>query len=76
MYTELLAHKNRPNVLYLNAGDNFQGTLWFNVYGWNVTQYFLNKLRTDIYVSMPRVIQNLETDIYLEIEIYLESVAF
>ncbi|GLV32897.1 uncharacterized protein CBL_20048 [Carabus blaptoides fortunei] len=40
---------NRPNAIFLNAGDNFQGTLWYNVFKWNVTQYFLNKLPTDAY---------------------------
>ncbi|GLV36711.1 uncharacterized protein CBL_02454 [Carabus blaptoides fortunei] len=42
--------KNRTNAIFLNAGDNFQGTLWYNQFGWNVTQYFLNKLPTDAYV--------------------------
>ncbi|CAG9797883.1 unnamed protein product [Chironomus riparius] len=31
-----------PNPIFLNAGDNFQGTYWYNTYKWNVTQYFLN----------------------------------
>ncbi|XP_055533444.1 apyrase-like [Wyeomyia smithii] len=39
---ELLA--TRTNPLYLNAGDNFQGTLWYNLHGWNVTAEFLNML--------------------------------
>lgn len=34
--------KSRPNPFYLNAGDNFQGTLWYNIFRWNVTQHFLN----------------------------------
>ncbi|KAF2897005.1 hypothetical protein ILUMI_09170 [Ignelater luminosus] len=41
--------KERPNPIVLNAGDNFQGTIWFSVYGWNVTQYFFNKLPTDAF---------------------------
>lgn len=52
MYRELQSHRERPNVLYLNAGDNYQGTLWFTLFGWNVTQYFLNKLPCDAYVSI------------------------
>jgi 5'-nucleotidase len=40
----------RPNVLYLNAADNFQGTLWYNVFRWNATQYFLNLLPADAMV--------------------------
>ncbi|XP_053686920.1 apyrase-like [Sabethes cyaneus] len=42
---DLLA--KRTNPLYLNAGDNFQGTLWYNLYGWNVTVEFLNMLPAD-----------------------------
>lgn len=32
----------RENSIYLNAGDNFQGTLWYNIGRWNVTNQFLN----------------------------------
>lgn len=35
----------------MNAGDNFQGTLWYNVFRWNVTQYFLNLLPVDAMVK-------------------------
>jgi 5'-nucleotidase len=31
----------------LNIGDNFQGTLWYELLGWNVTQHFLNILVAD-----------------------------
>ncbi|XP_055626265.1 apyrase [Toxorhynchites rutilus septentrionalis] len=37
----------RTNPIYLNAGDNFQGTLWYNIHRWNVTVEFLNKLPAD-----------------------------
>ncbi|KAK9711182.1 5prime-nucleotidase, C-terminal domain [Popillia japonica] len=37
----------RPNAIFLNAGDNYQGTLWYNLFRWNVTQLFLNMLPTD-----------------------------
>ncbi|XP_046602712.1 apyrase isoform X2 [Neodiprion lecontei] len=37
----------RPNAIFLNAGDNFQGTLWYNVHGWNVTATFMNMLPHD-----------------------------
>ncbi|EAT36584.1 AAEL011346-PA [Aedes aegypti] len=37
----------RQNPLYLNAGDNFQGTLWYNMFRWNVTSTFLNMLPAD-----------------------------
>ncbi|XP_053681193.1 apyrase-like [Anopheles nili] len=35
------------NPIYLNAGDNFQGTLWYTLLRWNVTSYFLNLLPAD-----------------------------
>ncbi|CAO1420473.1 unnamed protein product [Diamesa hyperborea] len=38
----------RKNPLYLNAGDNYQGTLWYNVHRWNVTSYLLNLLPADV----------------------------
>lgn len=38
-------------VLHLNAGDNFQGTFWYNVGRWNVTAQFLNMLPPDAIVS-------------------------
>ncbi|KAK9891687.1 hypothetical protein WA026_015655 [Henosepilachna vigintioctopunctata] len=41
--------KNNPNILLLNAGDNFQGTVWYNIFKWNVTQHFLNKIPFDAY---------------------------
>ncbi|KAJ8967993.1 hypothetical protein NQ314_002527 [Rhamnusium bicolor] len=37
----------RPDSILLNAGDSFQGTLWYTVGKWNVTQEFLNKLPFD-----------------------------
>lgn len=41
----------RANPIYLNAGDNFQGTFWFTIGGWNVTSQFLNMLDADVVVS-------------------------
>uniref|UniRef100_A0A182J0X1 Apyrase n=1 Tax=Anopheles atroparvus TaxID=41427 RepID=A0A182J0X1_ANOAO len=35
------------NPIYLNAGDNFQGTIWYTLLRWNVTAYFLNLLPAD-----------------------------
>jgi 2',3'-cyclic-nucleotide 2'-phosphodiesterase (5'-nucleotidase family) len=37
----------RPNAIVLNAGDNFQGTLWYNLLRHNVTSHFLNFLPID-----------------------------
>ncbi|XP_055627312.1 apyrase-like [Toxorhynchites rutilus septentrionalis] len=36
--------KTRVNPIFLNAGDNFQGTLWYNLYRWSLTATFLNML--------------------------------
>lgn len=48
----LTTHRNREaNPIYLNAGDNFQGTLWYNIHRWNVTSYFLNLLKADAIVK-------------------------
>ncbi|XP_001848684.2 apyrase [Culex quinquefasciatus] len=35
------------NPVYLNAGDNFQGTFWYTLLRWNVTSYFMNLLPAD-----------------------------
>lgn len=43
--------ETRLNPIYLNAGDNFQGSLWYTLGGWNVTSYFLNMLNADAIVS-------------------------
>ncbi|XP_031636271.1 apyrase-like isoform X2 [Contarinia nasturtii] len=39
--------ENAVNPIYLNAGDNFQGTLWYALGRWNVTAQFLNMLPAD-----------------------------
>lgn len=41
----------RQNSIYLNAGDNFQGTFWYNVGKWKLTAQFLNMLPADAIVS-------------------------
>jgi 5'-nucleotidase len=47
MVKKLKEENQHLNPIYLNAGDNFQGTLWYNIFRWNVTQYFLNLLPAD-----------------------------
>lgn len=37
----------RPNHVYLNAGDSFQGTMWYTFGRWNVTSELLNLLDAD-----------------------------
>lgn len=44
---EVQAAKADLNPIYLNAGDNYQGTLWYNIGRWNVTVQFLNMLKAD-----------------------------
>lgn len=43
--------KSDRNVLLLDAGDQFQGTVWFNVYEGTATADFMNMLRYDAMVS-------------------------
>ncbi|KAH8264732.1 hypothetical protein KR044_004753, partial [Drosophila immigrans] len=43
----LLEEQKDQNPIYINAGDSFQGTLWYNIGTWNVTQQFLNMLPAD-----------------------------
>lgn len=40
--------EERPNPIFLNAGDNFQGSLWYNIHRWNVTATFMNMLPHDV----------------------------
>lgn len=40
------------NVLLLDAGDQFQGTVWFNYYKGAEAVHFMNKLRYDAMVGM------------------------
>ncbi|GBP15290.1 Apyrase [Eumeta japonica] len=40
-----------PDSLLLNAGDSFQGTIWYNLLRWNVTAEFMNLLPHDAHVS-------------------------
>lgn len=37
----------RPNNIYLNAGDSFQGTLWYTVGRWQLTAEMFNMLEAD-----------------------------
>ncbi|XP_072221221.1 snake venom 5'-nucleotidase-like [Leuresthes tenuis] len=40
--------KKEKNVLLLDAGDQFQGTVWFNYYKGAEAAYFMNKLGYDV----------------------------
>ncbi|KAJ0173158.1 hypothetical protein K1T71_011334 [Dendrolimus kikuchii] len=37
----------KPDSLLLNAGDSFQGTYWYTLLKWNITQKFMNMLPHD-----------------------------
>lgn len=50
MVRRLLEEQRDHNPIYINAGDSFQGTLWYNIGRWNVTQEFLNMLPADVMV--------------------------
>lgn len=40
-------NKTSQNMIYLNVGDNFEGTFYHILFRWNITQYFLNLLPAD-----------------------------
>ncbi|XP_061723088.1 apyrase-like isoform X1 [Cydia pomonella] len=39
--------KEKPDAVLLNAGDSFQGTYWYTLLKWNITQQFMNLLNHD-----------------------------
>lgn len=39
--------KEKPDAVLLNAGDSFQGTYWYTLLKWNITQKFMNMLPHD-----------------------------
>ncbi|KAJ8712722.1 hypothetical protein PYW08_008026 [Mythimna loreyi] len=39
--------QERPGALLLNAGDTYQGTYWYTLLKWNMTQKFINMLPND-----------------------------
>ena len=44
------------NVLFLDGGDQFQGTLWFYVYEGHSASFFMNKLGYDVMVSFSHLL--------------------
>lgn len=44
------ARENNENVLFVDAGDAFQGTAWFDLYQGNATAHFMNYLGYDAMV--------------------------
>lgn len=41
------ARESGTPTLFLNAGDTYQGTVWFSVYKWKIVSKFLNLLAPD-----------------------------
>lgn len=51
MKTKVQEIRNQfPNTLLLDAGDQFQGTLWFHHFGGNITSTTMNELGYDLMV--------------------------
>lgn len=53
--------RDYPDALLLNAGDAFQGTYWYTLFKWNITQHFINMLPNDVHVSRYRYTRILYT---------------
>ncbi|CAH2052262.1 unnamed protein product, partial [Iphiclides podalirius] len=50
LYYEINSLLNESdNSLLLNAGDTFQGTYWYTLMKWNITQKFINLLPNDVH---------------------------
>ncbi|KAG5325745.1 5NTD protein, partial [Pseudoatta argentina] len=41
------AKSESPSTIFLNAGDTYQGTAWFNEYKWKAVAWFMNLLAPD-----------------------------
>ncbi|CAB3245666.1 unnamed protein product [Arctia plantaginis] len=39
--------QEKPDSIVLNAGDSFQGTYWYTLLKWNITQEFMNMIPHD-----------------------------
>ncbi|XP_012218401.2 protein 5NUC [Linepithema humile] len=42
------AKSETPATIFLNAGDTYQGTAWYNLYKWKAVSIFLNLLEPDV----------------------------
>jgi hypothetical protein len=42
-----------PNPIVLNAGDNYQGTLMYSLFKWNITMEFMKRFNFDASVNLP-----------------------
>jgi len=46
-----LRARNNDSTVLLDAGDQYQGTFWFNVHRANITAHFMKKLGYDAMVG-------------------------
>lgn len=44
--------KSETQTIFLNAGDTYQGTAWYNVYKWRAVAVFMTLLEPDVIVSI------------------------
>lgn len=52
LYQEIhTLRQEKPDSIVLNAGDSFQGTYWYTLLKWNITQEFMNMIPHDAHVS-------------------------
>ncbi|RWS26585.1 Snake venom 5'-nucleotidase-like protein [Leptotrombidium deliense] len=47
VYKVELLRKQNPNLLYLNAGDTFVGTVWYTLFKWEILAEVVNRMRFD-----------------------------
>ena len=71
---------NNPNVLLLEAGDRFTGTVWFSYYEGEASAIFMNRLEYDATVSYsslmkfigPNIeVHNHNTNMHVTIRTYI-----
>lgn len=54
-----MLQESANNSVYLNAGDTFQGTLWYDKFKGNLTSYLLNLHPCDAIVSILSIFHKL-----------------
>lgn len=52
------ARRSSVPCLFLNAGDTYQGTIWYNMYKWKIVAKFLNLLAPDVAVRTKTFIKS------------------
>ena len=56
---------SHDNVIFIDAGDQFLGTVWFTYYAGNATSNFMNKLGYEVTVSNTFIYLDFISCIYL-----------